>query len=171
MTKDWKKELEEYLARAAKKQHVSDNKIIANNSKASDPTYRKNLSKGKKGKKRIDMMGDNNPTKNPKVAKKISEYWAGVPKSREQVTKFKESYKQLPILTCPHCNMQGINQGNLNRYHFDNCNMNPKSPRFIADPRVVKQRAKQPKITCPHCKKTGGTNAMKRLHFDNCKFK
>lgn len=26
-----------------------------------------------------------------------------------------------------------------------------------------------PKITCPHCGKTGGVNNMKRYHFDNCK--
>ena len=25
------------------------------------------------------------------------------------------------------------------------------------------------KVTCPHCGKLGGTNAMKRYHFDNCK--
>lgn len=28
---------------------------------------------------------------------------------------------------------------------------------------------KQPLATCPHCNKTGGANAMKRYHFDNCK--
>lgn len=26
------------------------------------------------------------------------------------------------------------------------------------------------KITCPHCGKEGGSNAMKRYHFENCKF-
>lgn len=26
-------------------------------------------------------------------------------------------------------------------------------------------------ITCPHCQKTGGENAMRRYHFDNCKLK
>ncbi len=26
-------------------------------------------------------------------------------------------------------------------------------------------------IECPHCKKTGGSNSMKRYHFDNCKNK
>jgi hypothetical protein len=25
-------------------------------------------------------------------------------------------------------------------------------------------------LTCPHCKKTGGTSNMKRYHFDNCVF-
>ena len=26
-------------------------------------------------------------------------------------------------------------------------------------------------VTCPHCKKTGGNAAMRRWHFDACKFK
>lgn len=29
---------------------------------------------------------------------------------------------------------------------------------------------KQNKIECPHCNKIGGERAMKRFHFDNCKF-
>ena len=29
----------------------------------------------------------------------------------------------------------------------------------------------QPKVTCSYCPKTGGLNAMKRWHFDKCKFK
>lgn len=29
---------------------------------------------------------------------------------------------------------------------------------------------KQEQITCPHCGKVGGDRAMKRHHFDNCKF-
>tara|TARA_R110002153_G_C13087561_1_gene475099 strand:- start:21 stop:599 length:579 start_codon:yes stop_codon:yes gene_type:complete len=28
-----------------------------------------------------------------------------------------------------------------------------------------------PKVTCNHCGKVGGTNIMKRYHFDQCKFK
>jgi hypothetical protein len=28
---------------------------------------------------------------------------------------------------------------------------------------------KRPQITCTHCGKSGGNNAMKRYHFDNCK--
>jgi hypothetical protein len=27
------------------------------------------------------------------------------------------------------------------------------------------------KLTCPHCNKEGGSNLMKRWHFDNCKYK
>jgi hypothetical protein len=28
-----------------------------------------------------------------------------------------------------------------------------------------------PKVICPHCGKEGGASALKRYHFDNCKFK
>lgn len=28
---------------------------------------------------------------------------------------------------------------------------------------------KHPRVTCPHCLKTGGTSPMARFHFDNCK--
>jgi len=32
-----------------------------------------------------------------------------------------------------------------------------------------KMRKPKPKLTCPHCNKTGGGNVMYRYHFDNCK--
>jgi len=32
-----------------------------------------------------------------------------------------------------------------------------------------KMRVPKSKITCPHCGKLGGSNAIKRWHFDNCK--
>ena len=38
-------------------------------------------------------------------------------------------------------------------------------------PKIRKERnpLTYDKITCPHCNKVGGTNVMKRWHFDNCK--
>jgi hypothetical protein len=33
----------------------------------------------------------------------------------------------------------------------------------------AKKGVPHPKITCPHCSKLGGSSAMKRYHFDNCK--
>jgi group I intron endonuclease len=37
--------------------------------------------------------------------------------------------------------------------------------------RQVPEHKKNPKITCPHCNKSGRNNIMPRLHFDNCKLK
>ena len=33
-----------------------------------------------------------------------------------------------------------------------------------------KMRKQKPVVTCPHCEKSGGSNAMARYHFDNCKY-
>jgi hypothetical protein len=48
----------------------------------------------------------------------------------------------------------------------------PKSEEAKANMRKPKsqspKRKPQPQVTCPHCGKTGGENAMKRWHFDKC---
>ena len=36
---------------------------------------------------------------------------------------------------------------------------------------LAKKGIEQPAMECPHCKKIGKSNAMKRWHFDNCKVK
>lgn len=36
---------------------------------------------------------------------------------------------------------------------------------------LAKKGMEQPIMECPHCKKIGKSNAMKRWHFDNCKVK
>lgn len=51
---------------------------------------------------------------------------------------------------------------------------NPEDMRRSAikassDSPVNKLGYRQPKVTCPHCSKTGGIAAMNRYHFDNCK--
>nr|NDG06050.1 hypothetical protein [Oxalobacteraceae bacterium] len=32
------------------------------------------------------------------------------------------------------------------------------------------KRGPQEKITCPHCRQSGGKGIMKRWHFENCKY-
>lgn len=40
----------------------------------------------------------------------------------------------------------------------------------MKNPEVAKKLKKpKPKVTCPHCNKTGGKPVMTRYHFDNCK--
>jgi hypothetical protein len=51
---------------------------------------------------------------------------------------------------------------------------NPMTGKLVTQETREKQRqaAKQrPKVTCPHCQKTGSSNTMKRWHFENCRFK
>lgn len=41
--------------------------------------------------------------------------------SEEEKQKLKDSWKNRPIITCPHCSKQSIHASNMRRYHFDNC--------------------------------------------------
>jgi hypothetical protein len=40
----------------------------------------------------------------------------------------------------------------------------------LPNPMKGKLLGPKEKITCPYCDKTGGSNAMRRYHFDNCRF-
>jgi hypothetical protein len=72
--------------------------------------------------------------------------------------------------------MSGENNPNFGKQAWNK----GKTPHNKGKPNSDKTRAKisksltgktQTKIICPHCNKTGGNTAMKRYHFDNCKFK
>jgi len=41
----------------------------------------------------------------------------------------------------------------------------------FSEEHLRKLRGPRTKITCTHCNKTGGSNTMRRWHFDNCKQK
>ena len=53
----------------------------------------------------------------------------------------------------------------------------PKSRGYVAwnkglpSPMKGKSLGTKDQLQCPHCNKAGGSNAMKRYHFDNCKLK
>jgi hypothetical protein len=75
--------------------------------------------------------------------------------------------------TCPHCGkLGGISA--MKHYHFDNCpTYTGKACKKLSQDKISvgKKGIKigpQKKATCPHCGKSGGISAMKRLHFDNC---
>ena len=97
------------------------NRTIANKIKGQNPEFRKKMAAVKTGKKRNDMLGNKNIAKTEKERKRRSEAMKGIPKSAEHVENYKKAYKELPILKCPHCDMSSRNQGNMNRYHFENC--------------------------------------------------
>jgi hypothetical protein len=41
----------------------------------------------------------------------------------------------------------------------------------LVSPMKGKTLGPKSQVTCPYCNKTGGSNAMKRYHLDNCRFK
>jgi len=40
----------------------------------------------------------------------------------------------------------------------------------LSNPMKGKKLGPKEQISCPHCDKTGGSNAMRRYHFNNCRF-
>jgi hypothetical protein len=105
---------------------------------------------------------------------------------------------EIEKVKCPKCNKIGGSNA-MRRYHFENCNFttekNTKEKKEKRKPGFQKgnthgfkkgnknaeghgapkgnKNAAKPKrkMECPHCKKIGGSNAIKRWHLDNCKFR
>jgi hypothetical protein len=79
-----------------------------------------------KGKKKPDGFGEKVRAANlgkimSKEAKeKMRNSWTPE-RLEEQRQRRKEQNAARPILTCPHCGLQGKNPGNMKRYHFDSC--------------------------------------------------
>ncbi len=110
----------------------------------------------------------------------VEGYWKGKKISEEAKKKRRVTEINKPIVTCPHCGKVAKEGSNMTRYHFDNCKENPANNKE----EIEKQRneshhmkgkkfkkREQEDVTCPHCDKVGRIEAMKRWHFDNCKFK
>ena len=115
--------LDEERARAdiSKISSAKLNRSLANKNKGSDPNFKQEMSKVKTGKKRPDMVGENNPAKTPEERKRRRDLFLGVKKSPEQIKNWQETNKNLPFICCPHCGIKSQNRGNMNRYHFDKC--------------------------------------------------
>lgn len=121
MSNDIQKKLDE-IRKSSKLHSLNEtnaNRVLANINKANDKDYRKNLSNGKKGVKRPDMIGTNNPAYAPGVREAKIARLKGVPKSIEQIKKYKETMQLKPIIICPYCGFKSKNQGNMNRYHLN----------------------------------------------------
>ena len=79
-----------------------------------------------KGKKKPDGFGEKirqanvGKTMSDESKIKMREAWSDARKAA-QAERTRAQNANRPVLTCPHCNKQGTNPGNMNRYHFDNC--------------------------------------------------
>jgi hypothetical protein len=131
MSKDWKKELEEYIARATKKQHISDKLIIAVNApehKAKVSAFHKGISKPKSKEAKDNMaLAAKGKKKAPRSATHSANIAAakrGIPRSEKTKAKVSVALKGIPKpkVTCPHCSKEGgISQ--MKQWHFDNCKL------------------------------------------------
>jgi hypothetical protein len=116
MCKDWKKELEEYIARIAKKQHISDKFLIA---VASDE-FKAKRSAIQKGKP-AHNKGKPSPLKGRPAHNKGILQSEETKAKRSAATKGRPGVPQ-PKLTCPHCGLEGGDRA-MKRSHMDNCKL------------------------------------------------
>jgi hypothetical protein len=156
MSKDWKKDLEEYIARATKKQHLSDKFLIA---VASDEfkAKRSAIQKGKKtSKETLAKLSAASTGKTHSAETKAKLSVVGKRKTLTEETKAKLSAANKgKILTEEH--KAKISAGGMGKIHSEEAKLKMRKPKT--------------KVTCPHCNKTGGNSLMVRYHFDNCKLK
>lgn len=74
---------------------------------------------------------------------------------------------------CQYCGLESYDSANMNVWHFEKCKFNPESERGKLRIKKEEELARSNKVLlkCPHCNKEGSGSAMKRWHFDNCRFK
>jgi len=87
-----------------------------------------------------------------KISKNHSKYWTD--KTRSDVTKLKMSEARLGIKLSDETKLK-MSKSRIGKTHTDESKLKMQKPKS--------------KIECPYCSKVGGSNAMKRWHFDNCK--
>jgi len=81
-----------------------------------------------RGKKKPEGFGDRVRevmlgSKRAEVSKeKMRNAWTPERKA-EQAERRRLQNADRQVITCPHCGKQGINPGNMNRYHFANCSI------------------------------------------------
>jgi len=119
--------------------------LMDNRGKTPSEEHRRKISEALKGK---------SPSEETK--RKISETLTGITRSEETKRKQAEASK-------------GEN------HHMYGKTRSEETKRKISESKKGKPSAlkgkPQEKVTCPHCKKTGGVSNMTRWHFDNCKKK
>lgn len=101
-------------------------------------------------------------------------------RAREETKQhYKNAILNRPLITCPHCNYESYNKGNMTKCHFDRCKENPN---FDYEAEAIRKRewsiklkeaAKNKELVkCPHCGyENRNKGNMIQNHFDNCKSK
>lgn len=89
--------------------------------KAHSEETRKTMSKLKKDK----PLSEEHKEKLSETKLGTKNHMFGKTHSEEARQKQKDAWAALPILTCPHCGMESVSVGNMNRYHFAKCKLNP----------------------------------------------
>jgi hypothetical protein len=106
------------------------------------------------------IFGENNPTKNPTVAKKISDSLKGILKTEEHKKALRGKRDRMKGQNNP---MYG------NGMKGENNPMYGKKHSQETKNKIREIKNNMPIVECPYCNKKGKGGIMKKWHFDNCK--
>jgi len=96
------------------------------------------------------------------ISVKVSKLWEN-PEYREHMSKAHKGQTSA---------MKGKKHSPESLKKMSQTKLGKKQSQESIDKRAAKLRGSiAPKLTCPHCEAIGGTGAMRRWHFDNCKNK
>jgi len=113
-----------------------------------------------KGGPRPDLLGDKNPMRNPRIAKKMSEIQTGKKRSLETRAKNRKAALNRKRATCFNCGIES-DIANLKRWHGQNCTASKQPKQY-----------KNQEWECEYCGKIGkGNSNYIRWHGHNCKSK
>lgn len=98
-----------------------------------------------------------------KVGRKRSEY------ERQKISEGKAGVSRKPFTEEHKKKIRESNKGVLRSSETKKRMSESRKGHKHSKETLLKLKTPKSKITCPHCGKTGGSNGMKRYHFDNCK--
>jgi hypothetical protein len=100
---------------------IGNTNAKGNAGKVKSVEHKQKLSEATLGKKRPDMIGNKlaagNRTKTEKHQKKIT----AALNTEQSKLKAKATRAARPLVTCPHCGVDGKKGHNMSRFHFNNC--------------------------------------------------
>lgn len=116
----------------------SNEEKIAINKKRSDAnklyyeTHKRETVSDETRKKQSDAkIGKTTGPRDISVKEKIKNTMMGASYSIERKEKMKAANKLRPLVTCPHCGLEGKKHRNMTIYHFDNCKKNMRTESVL----------------------------------------
>jgi hypothetical protein len=117
---------------------------------------------------RPDMIGDNNPMRNPIHVLALSRATTGIPKTDSAKKQMSKAAKRRLENKhhCIYCNAV-VAEPNYSRWHGENCISGP-TPKKRTTPFVTNNPSNR-LLTCEHCGKQVDTGNYYRWHHNNCR--
>ena len=161
-------------------EHINDDMCMNfNNEPVGFATGDLNPAKSESERKRRSIrVSQNNPSKNPETAKKISESLKGKPNKNKGIPLSDDAKKNISEgrvgIKYSEEGKTKIKEARIRDYYSGHRGVPSFTGMTHNDDTKEKQRnsaLSRKRVTCPQCQKHGAVNVMVRWHFDNCKLK